>query len=287
MSEIEQYHLHKANPEKLQFQVYDLNSYRKKNKEKAAEPHSHSYYQIIWFLNGGEYHTVDFKKYPVNENMVLFVTKDQVHFFDDNLEVKGWLIHFNESFFMHSDVDIFLKYNIFNEVQNSCYSIDGETSKVAKSHIELILKELQDRNRFGYEDVIRYLLKSFLINLERVHRKSDNKVRLNSAYELQFFKFKELLERHYTRNLTVKGYADRLNISSKTLVSITKKISDKSPSQLISERLVLEAKRLLKFTPMQISEVAFKLGFEDVSYFVKYFKRNMGVSPGHYRNSLQ
>ena len=113
-SKIPQYHLHKAYPEKLQFQIYDLQSYRNKNSEKASRAHSHSYYQIIWFFNEGGTHTIDFKTYPIKKNSILFVSKDCIHAFDDNLTVEGWLIHFNESFFIHNDVDIFLKYNIFN-----------------------------------------------------------------------------------------------------------------------------------------------------------------------------
>ncbi len=58
---IAKYHLHKAHPEKLQFEIYDLNTYRKHSGEKAAIPHSHSYYQIIWFFNENGMHHVDFE----------------------------------------------------------------------------------------------------------------------------------------------------------------------------------------------------------------------------------
>lgn len=281
---IAQYHLHKAHPEKLQFEVYPLNEYRKKNREKAAVPHSHSYYQIIWFFNEGGTHTVDFKSYRIKENTILFISRDQVHSFDENLDIEGWLVHFNESFFMHSDVDIFLKYNIFNSQQNPCYAIDPETVEIAASYMALIQKELIKRHRFGYGDVVRFLLKSLLINLERIHQKDpEKKLEFNSPYELQLYKYRELIEENYTNGLSVKAYADLLNISSKTLNTITKSVVDRSPSQLIAERIVLEARRLLRFTTLQTSEVAFRLGFEDVSYFIKYFKRHVGISPRNYR----
>ena len=285
-AKIEQYHLHKANPEKLQFELYDLSTYRKKSGKKAATPHSHSYYQIIWFFEDGGEHAVDFKTFNIKKNTVLFIAKDQVHAFDDNLRANGWLIHFNESFFMHSDVDIFLKYNIFNSQQNPCYAITEETSEVAASYVSMIKKELQEKHRFGHEEVIRFLLKSFLINLERIHRKtSDEKLEINSPHELQFFRFKELIEENYKNGFSVADYGNLLNISSKTLSTITKSVVAKSPSQLISDRIVLEAKRLLKFTSLQIGEVAYKIGFDDPSYFVKYFKRHVGSSPSSYRNS--
>lgn len=285
-AKIEQYHLHKGHPEKLQFELYDLNAYRKRSGEKAAVPHSHSYYQIIWFFKDGGEHLVDFKTFDIKKNTILFISKDQTHAFDDNLKINGWLIHFNESFFMHSDVDIFLKYSIFNSQQNPCYLINEETMEVAASYISMIQKELKERHRFGHEEVIRYLLKSFLINLERVHRKTSKaKLEINSQHELQFFKFKELIEENYKNGLSITEYSDALNTSSKTLSTITRSIVGKSPSQLISDRVILEAKRLLKFTTLQISEVAYEIGFDDPSYFVKYFKRHVSISPSSYRKS--
>lgn len=284
---IKQYHLHKAHLEKLQFEVYSLNEYRKRNLKKATIPHSHSYYQLIWFLGGGGIHTVDFASYPVEDNTALFISKDQVHSFDDNLDIKGWLIHFNESFFMHSDVDIFLKYRIFNIEQNPCYAVDVETAAIATTYITLIRKELAQRHRFGYEDVIRFLLKSLLINLERVRQKEpERRIEFTNLYEKQFFTFKQLVEEHYTQGLSVNAYANLMNVSSKTLTTITKTIGGQSPLQLVAERIVLEAKRLLKFTTLRVSEIAFRLGFDDPSYFIKYFRRQIGHSPGDYRNII-
>ena len=150
----------------------------------------------------------------------------------------------------------------------------------------MIEKELTQRNSFGFEEIIRFLLKAFLINLERIHKNNpDDKFEINNLYELQFLKFKELVEENYKNGLSVKQYAEALNISTKTLGTITKSAVNKSPLKLISERMVLEAKRLLKFTTYQIGEVAYKIGFDDASYFVKFFKRNVGNSPKDYRKN--
>ena len=282
------YHLHKAHPEKLQFEVYDLNEYRKRSGEMASHPHSHSYYQIIWFYKEGGTHVVDFKCFDIKKNTLLFISKDQIHAFDENLSVEGRLIHFNESFFMHNDVDIFLKYQLFRSTQNPCYALPSDKIAIATSYLQLIEKELQHRDAFGTEDVIRFLLKSFLITLERQHRgDASKKIALNSTYELQYYQFKELLEIHYMKGLSVQSYAKLLHISSKTLTTITQSIVGKPPSILISERVILAAKRLLKFTSLQVGEVAFKIGFEDASYFVKYFKKHTGMTPILFRNSIK
>ncbi|MEE9361717.1 MAG: helix-turn-helix transcriptional regulator [Cellulophaga sp.] len=283
-TKIQQYHLHKEYPGKLQFEVYSMKEYLKRSSEKVILPHSHSFYQVLWFFNGGITHSVDFKTYDLKENTALFIAKDQVHAFDENLDTEGWIIHFNESFFMHHDVDVFLKYNIFNTHKKSIYELNQDTIEVASSYINLIQKEFKEKHRFGYEDVIRLLLKSLLISLERLQQSDSGKqLKITNHYELQFFKFKELIEDNYKTGLYVSEYASLLNISAKTLTTITKSVVSKSPSQLIAERIILQSKRDLKFTSLQVGEIAFQLGFEDVSYFIKYFKRNVGCSPRNFR----
>ncbi|GMN07138.1 helix-turn-helix domain-containing protein [Croceitalea sp. MTPC5] len=285
MSKVAQYHLHKFKPQKLQFEIYDLKSYLQKNRDKATVPHSHSYYQLIWFFNSKGTHLVDFKTYKVTVNTIILIAKDQVHAFDKLNETEGLLIHFNDSFFMHTEVDIFLKYSIFKTHENSCYTLEENAAETGKTYVELIKKELLNRNEFGFEDTVRFLLKCFLIRLERIHRKRQpDKINANTANRLRFYQFKELIEVNYKKGMSVNEYASLLAISSKTLNTITKSIADKSPSELITERIVLESKRLVKFTTLQISEIAFKLGFEDPSYFIKYFKRHLKMAPLKFRN---
>ncbi|WP_299889504.1 AraC family transcriptional regulator [uncultured Lacinutrix sp.] len=284
---IEQYHLHKAHPERLQFEIYDLASYLKRNVEHASVAHSHSFYQILWFYNAGGNHYVDFDVHHIKKDTVLFISKNQIHYFDESAKHEGVIIHFNEQFLMQSDVDIFLKYNVFNTQGRPCYCITEDISVLANSYIELIKTELKNNAHFGHKQVVRYLLKSLLIVFERVHRENkDGTIKFTNHYELQYLQFRELIETHYKNHNTVSEYADLLYISSKTLSTVTKLIASKSPSELISERLILEAQRLLSFTTLKINEVAYTLGFDDASYFVKYFKRHLKQSPSDYRKLI-
>ena len=120
-----------------------------------------------------------------------------------------------------------------------------------------------------------------------MHQGNEKYIKFNNHHEFLFARYKELVEENYANNLTINNYADILNISSKTLTNITKEFVGKSASQIISERIILETQRLLKFTSLQISEIAFRVGFEDASYFVKYFKRHAGVSPSNYRSHVE
>ncbi len=284
---IEQYHLHKGHPEKLQFEVYDLKSYLKSSGDLARIPHSHSYYQILWVYHAGGVHFIDFDSYDVKANSIFFISKNQIHYFDKSASHDGVLIHFNESFLMQSDVDIFLKYNVFNNHGAPYYCLTKDVIELANSYVNLIKKEKTRALDFGHQQVIRYLLKSLLIVLERAHRQSGEKnIHFTSQYELQYLHFRELIEQHYNKNYAVSDYASLLHISTKTLTTITKTTINKTPSTLISERIILEAERLLAFTPLNVNEIAYKLGFEDASYFVKYFKRYLKKSPKEYRDLI-
>jgi len=111
---IEQYHLHKYEPGKLQFEIYSLKEYIEESVGHTS-PHTHSFYQIIWFVSGKGEHTVDFKPYEVKDDTVFFISKGQIHYFDDNA-YEGYIIHFNESFIADEEslTNIFLNYNIFH-----------------------------------------------------------------------------------------------------------------------------------------------------------------------------
>jgi mannose-6-phosphate isomerase-like protein (cupin superfamily) len=129
---IEEYHLHKDQPEKLQFDIFSLNEYLKESIGLVNKPHIHSFYQIIWFTKGDGKHLVDFNEFEVSENKIFFISKNQIHCFDSNLDYEGVLIHFNESFLLdnENDIDIFLKYNIFNDFE--CEPVTIPTEAIEK-----------------------------------------------------------------------------------------------------------------------------------------------------------
>jgi AraC-like DNA-binding protein len=84
----------------------------------------------------------------------------------------------------------------------------------------------------------------------------------------------------------VKEYASILNISSKTLTNHTTETCIKTPLEIINDRIILETKRLLSHSNLNINEIGFQLGYEDPSYFVKFFKRQTKMSPSDFRKKI-
>lgn len=288
-----EYHLNKNQPDKPQFAIHDLNSYLKRNKGDATRPHIHSFYQIIWFKSGKGSHFVDFKEYEVCKNVLFFIAKNQVHYFDQNIQYHGILIHFNEIFLAHRDneTDLFLKSAIFNNpYRQPQYRLNSHTGHILDAYIRQITQELEYENSFGKEALLRSYLKVFLIQVQR--RKNELDETGNSLpftfteKKSQLVKFMDLVEEQYNKGLSVSEYAHLLHVSSRTLSDITRQLLNKTPSQIVQERIILEAQRLLVHSGLNVNQIGYRLGFDDPSYFVKYFKKHAGTSPLEFRRSL-
>ncbi|QYS86459.1 helix-turn-helix domain-containing protein [Flavobacterium oreochromis] len=290
---INEYHLNRHQPNKPQFATYDLHEYINKHKEHTTKPHIHSYYQIIWFQEGQGEHFVDFKSHKVVNDTVFFIAKNQVHYFDDNVDYKGILLHFNEDFLVQkeSETDFFLKYNLFNNpYQNPYCTISDQTNVLLSDYIQLIQKEAADQEDFGKEEILRAYLKSFLIQIQR-KKNICEKTRKETPFILddkrvQFIKFINLVDQNYTKGLSVSEYASLLMISSRTLSDLTQQLINKTPLQIIQERIILESQRLLLHSELNVTQIGYRLGFEDPSYFVKFFKKHANMSPSEFRKSI-
>lgn len=288
-TKIRKYHLHKDEPDKLQFEIYPLNEYLEGNAKHTQKPHVHSFYQIIWFMSGKGKHEVDFNEYEVNNNSLFFISKGQIHRFDDN-KYEGCIIHFNESFIADNEnyINIFLKHNIFDSFEKEpLFRIKQSESKELQGIVEQMQAEMWTPNQFAHKEYLKILLHLFLIVIQRFGvRKDCNGLTMNNSSHTLFVKFRQLLEIYYHKIHTVSGYAGLLNVSGKTLTNCVKEISHQTPLEIINERLSLEAKRLLAYSDKNVNEIGFELGFEDPSYFVKFFKRQTNMLPGDFRKSI-
>ncbi len=286
--QIEKYDFLKDEPKKLQFDIFDLAEYQKNYSDETSKPHTHSYYQIIWFKNNSGKHYIDFKGYDIKENRLFFVAKNQVHYFEKRSDYDGYQIHFNESFILSNETDInfFLTYNIFNTNEEPYYQIPKSLEIQIMRYFHQIEDELNNSEKFGNKRILSNLLKSLLLVVEREKRKNIKSSSTIADQNTSYLTFRDLLENNFFKNWSVANYAEKLAVSTKTLNGIIKKQSGKTVSQTIADRIILEAKRRLTHTNAYINEIAIDLGFQDPYYFIKYFKKQVNCSPTEFRKSI-
>ena len=109
----------------------------------------------------------------------------------------------------------------------------------------------------------------------------------NSYTQERFEELTELIEKNIATHKQVSQYADLMHMSAYQLNSITKASVNKSASELITDQVLLEAKRYLLATSDQVKEIADTLGYEDISYFIRFFKKQTGYSPEAYRQNFK
>lgn len=286
--QIEKYHFLENEPKKRQFDIYDLAEYQKMYFEDSSKPHTHSFYQIIWFRNNTGKHFIDFESYDIKENRLFFVAKNQVHYFEKRSDYRGYLIHFNESFILSNETDInfFLTYNIFNNSKDPYYQIPKRLEHQIVSYFHQIENELNHTDEFGNSTILSNLLKSLLLVVEREKRKTIKTDYDKSNKNAIYLKFRDLLENNFHKNWSVSNYADELAISTKTLNTVIKTEMGKTVSHEIADRIILEAKRKLAHTNAYINQIGFDLGFRDPYYFIKYFKKHVKCTPSAFRKSI-
>ena len=257
--------------------------------ESLKQTHAHNFYEIIWFIEGTGLHEINFKNYNVNPGTMFFISPNQLHCTKNLVDHKGYVISFSDDFlFGEYDTTMhLLKYDIFHNYQNPfCNISKAANAKLFKIIEEIIEEYNQCECLYAHITILRYLLKLLLINIRRYGKwVIINNSSLSPSFEQKlFFDFCDLVENHFRTIHTVKKYANKLNVSTKVLTSISKQYGCITPKQLIHQRIILESKRMLAHAPMNLKQISNNLGFIDSSYFIKYFKRETGVSPTEYKN---
>ncbi len=250
-----------------------------------------NYFSLIWVMQGSGELKADFSEYTFGENSLLAFSPYQPFMISKAKNIQGVAIHFHPEFFciFKHHKEISCNGILFNNIYNPpITAIDASSESTLKMVLEQIKTEMQNPALAQYELLISYL-KIILITTSRLKTQqlpeakkttSDNK----EPFILQ--NLKDAIEAHFKTMHSASSYADLLNITPKALAKITKSHFNKTLTDLISERIIIEAKRELYLTNKPVKEIASELGYEDEHYFSRFFKKNSDISPQLYRDTV-
>ncbi|MBK8502873.1 MAG: helix-turn-helix domain-containing protein [Saprospiraceae bacterium] len=252
-------------------------------KDTLHEFHRHEYFFILALKKGKGLHTIDFTPYKVVNHSVFFIRPGQVHELMLKSESTGYLMEFKNDFYDACD-------KMSSQLLRSASSMnlcmpDADRFRRLLTLLAFIYAEFTDKKE-GHQEVIRANLSIFFIELAR-HRQQRSAANNVSQYmQERLDRFTELLETHVATHKEVSHYADMLHLSTYQLNAITKAALGKTVSELIDEYIILESKRYLLATSNLVNQVAFLLGYEDVSYFIRFFKKHTGHTPVVFRRNF-
>lgn len=249
-----------------------------------------NYFSLIWITEGCGKLKADFADYSFEAGALLSFSPYQPFMIYDSADVKGHAIHFHSDFFciLKHHKEVSCNGLLFNNVYDPPITLINEsTAAQLTTLIKQIKAEMQNPALAQYELLVSYL-KILLINVTRL--KSEQ---LPAHKELKadgepfvLQKLKDAIEEHYKTKHSASDYADMLHVSPKALGKIAKSYFNKTLTDLIAERIIIEAKRELYLTKKPVKEIAAELGYQDEYYFSRFFKNNANISPQVYRDTV-
>lgn len=240
---------------------------------------------IAWNRGPAQTVAIDGVSYEVETDAVIPLMMNNSFTFDRPEDLVTW--QFNREFYCIVDHD--------KEVSCVGFIFYGASDQMIikldekhKRKLELLLDVFKDEygeNMDIKEEMLRMLLKRLIILITRIGKQQYIPLTIDNQEEDIIREFNLLVETNFREFHQVQDYANLLNRSPKTLSNLFAKYNDKSPLQVIKERVVLEAKRLLQFTDKTSKEISFELGFEDPATFSRFFKNAVKQSPTSFKKA--
>ncbi len=250
-----------------------------------------NYYSLVWIQQGNGTLKADFSDHSFTADTLMSFSPYQPFMLTPEDDLTGIAIQFHPDFFcIHKHhQEVACNGVLFNNIyQPPAVSVGDKEKKVFEMLVGQMKTEMQNAALAQYELLISYL-KIFLITASRLKAGQQTEIKnamagLKEPFILQ--SLKEAIEKNYKEKHTAADYAAMLHITPKALAKITKTHLNKTLTSLISERIIIEAKRELYLTNKPVKQIAWELGYDDEYYFSRFFKTNTDVSPQLYRNTV-
>ncbi len=252
--------------------------YGEKHIEK---PHKHDFFVIILFEKAKGIHTIDAVDYDIGSRQIHILFPGQVHRWDIERKSVGYQLMIEASFF--EQFAPYFRFSFTNYQNHPVITLSPGSFRLLRYEFDAIRRELKCANPLRQLITARSAVIASVVSKEAENTFTEFKVYQSNP---RLAKFNMLIDEYFKEQKLVTFYAKKLHISANYLNILCKRNLRISATQLIQQRVCLEAKRLLHTTGFSIKEIAFEIGFTDQAYFSNFFKNQTGLSPTGFREQL-
>lgn len=251
-----------------------------------AGHHKHDFFEIQWITEGTSIQHIDFQEVEIPVHHLVILPQGSVHGNQSQGEHSALLLLFTEDF-LEKDQKHLLQSPIFDLFRcEPIWEIPSALHSIIDNYFELMLQISTSPTPIDKRGSLNQLLGSFITFVESIYE-GHHPVQIAISKSRQtYHAFRNLLEVNFRKERKIQFYADQLNMSSKTLANHLQETIQQSPLSLIIRRIILEAKRELRYSNFTVREISFALGFQDEYYFSRLFKEKTGQSPREFRSAL-
>ena len=273
----------KLNKKQAHFEVKKicLDTYCAANKTERTD-----HFKVYWIEDGSGAYDIDFKEFEIEGCGIFCVSPGQMFSVKAERVKTAYQISFDKEFYCieaHGK-EIACNGLIFNNIHRaSGVSVNEKEAPTFRNIIDNMIAELKTPGN-AHRDMIETYLRMFLIHTLRLLDLQELESGSESHQKNKMVQdFIALVDKHYKTKHTASDYAKELFISPKSLAKKLKALGYPTSTEMIQERILIEAKRSLKYTQESIKEIAFDLGFDDPAYFSRLFSKKEGMTPLAYR----
>jgi AraC family transcriptional regulator, transcriptional activator of pobA len=278
-----------AKEENSGIEILTIESLSKRKSDANHDPekaHQVAFNVIVYYTEGESKQLIDFVWHPVKANTIIHLSKGQINAFQFTEGLKGFILLFTEEF-LKKQINSLPKNEIerlFNAHLFSPIIQVPEHSNVL-NYFQLFYEEYSNtKEDYNQNNLYASLYAIIFSKLERLKQLQTSHFNRTEKV-ITFLNFKSLLENHFSKSRNADYYADKLNITYKHLNTICKDTLHITAKQFIDAFVILEAKRLLINSEIKSTELAYALGFEEPTNFVKYFKKHTGLTPNNFKKN--
>lgn len=257
------------------------------NDPHRLQPHYHDFFQVIFFEGPGTM-MHDFRDFSVTKPTLIFLSPGQVHTIRPKPGLQASLLSFTQSFFDDASPPPSRLYEMpffYPEEANPWMEVPSEALNTVRETFAELRREF-DAAANGAEEILRSTLRIFFVRLSRLHNYIHPPEEPSRAAKL-VRQFHVEVETHVAETRPLAEYARTLGVTPNHLSDVVRDRTGHAPGAIIRRRKLLEAKRLLSHSDMSVSEVGYALGFDDPSYFGRFFRRYDGKTPAAFREEIR
>lgn len=229
--------------------------------------------------------SINLKEYTLHPgDLVTLIPGSIIQFCEETDAVQLSFIGFSSSFMEGVNLIQSTTDNVTTIYEHPVLPLDIKKTQQLNDFLKLLERIVMEEGKINPE-IVKHILQGLMIGIGDLYRgKQWPNQTLTRSDEIQK-KFLGLVMKHYTSNRQTSFYASHLSISPQHLCMIVKQKTGRSVSDIIADMVIMDAKSQLKSTDLTIQEISYSLNFPNVSFFGKYFKRYVGISPQKFRNS--
>lgn len=241
------------------------------------EPHRHNSFLLVFFTHGTGKHVIDFDEFEVKQGSLFLLKPGQMHHWELSEDVKGHIVIWSASLYnLYFGKKQLADYPFFDSNFKPEILFSEAETKAILPYFDLLLKEDLQTDLLKTDKILNLL---DCIQIEIARKIPQFETHHSHPYNLKIREFEQLVETYFRTQKSPSFYASKLNITLKHLSRISKEMMQKTATDVITERVILEAKRMLTDRKLLVNEVAERLGYDDYSYFARVFKKASGTSP--------